>query len=94
MGRCARFHSEGKCLRNEKRRVHDSADRRRVLVEPIEDRVTTVHTVLASASRSLAQLIERYSASELAVISDFLARNAKRLRSEMNRLETARTAQA
>lgn len=76
------------------RRVADAADRRRVLVEPIEDRVTAGRTLFSSASRSLAQLLERYSARELAVITDFLARNAERLRSKISKLETAATAQA
>lgn len=71
------------------RRVADAADRRRVLVEPIEDRVTAARPLFASASRSLAQLLERYSVHELAVITDFLARNAARLRSEISKLEAA-----
>jgi DNA-binding MarR family transcriptional regulator len=74
------------------RRVADAADRRRVMVEPIDERVTAARTLFASASRSLAQLVERYSARELAVITDFLARNAKRLRSEISTLETPTTA--
>jgi DNA-binding MarR family transcriptional regulator len=76
------------------RRVADAADRRRVLVEPNEDRVTAARSLFASASRSLAQLLERYSARELAVITDFLARNAERLRSEISKLDTATTARA
>lgn len=76
------------------RRVADAADRRRVLVEPIAERATAARTLFASTSRSLARLLERYSARELAVIGDFLARNAERLRGEMTRLETATTARS
>jgi DNA-binding MarR family transcriptional regulator len=70
------------------RRTVHAADRRRVQVEPIADRVTAARPLFASTNRSLAQLLERYTASELAVIADFLARNAERLRLETIKLET------
>lgn len=76
------------------RRVADAADRRRVLVEPIEDRATAARTLFVSASRSLAQLLERYSVRELAVITDFLARNAERLRGEIGKLDAATAGRA
>lgn len=76
------------------RRVADAADRRRVLVEPIDERVTAARPLFASARRSLKPLLERYSARELSVITDFLARNAERLRSEIRKLDTATTARA
>lgn len=69
------------------RRVADAADRRRVLVEAVSDRLTAGRTLFASPNRSLAQLLERYTASELAIIADFLARNAERLRTETGKLE-------
>jgi DNA-binding MarR family transcriptional regulator len=69
------------------RRVADAADRRRVLVEAVSDRLTAGRTLFASPNRSLAQLLERYTARELAIIADFLARNAERLRTETGKLE-------
>lgn len=69
------------------RRVRDTDDRRRVLVEPVMDRLTGAGNRFASSRRSLARLVERYSDRDLAVITDFLARNAERLRAETRKLE-------
>ena len=71
------------------RRKHDPSDRRRVLVEPVADRVTSARPLFASTSRSLAKLFRRYSAAELAVIADFLGRNGERLREETKKLESS-----
>lgn len=68
------------------RRARDSADRRRVLVEPVRDRVAASRELFASTRKSLALLFERYSSRDLAVIADFLGRNAERLREETRRL--------
>ena len=70
------------------RRTHDTSDRRRILVEPVADRVTSARPLFASTSRSLAKLFRRYSTAELAVIADFLGRNAERLREETRKLES------
>lgn len=70
------------------RRVHDTVDRRRVLVEPVMDRVEGARGRFTSTQRSLAGLFDRYSDAELAVIADFLGRNANRLREETLRLQT------
>ncbi|MBW4635980.1 MAG: MarR family transcriptional regulator [Iphinoe sp. HA4291-MV1] len=70
------------------RRIRDTVDRRRVLVEPIVDRVTAARKRFASTRESLAHLVEQYSDEELAVITDFLARNAERLRTETSKLES------
>lgn len=72
------------------RRVSDSRDRRRVLVEPIVDRVTAARRLFASTRRSLARLLEQYSERDLGVIADFLGRNAERLREETSKLAAAR----
>ena len=45
--------------------------------------------MFASAQRSLARLFEPYSDRDLAVIADFLGRNAERLRAETAKLDTA-----
>lgn len=70
------------------RRVRDSTDRRRVLVEPVRDRMTAGRSLFASTTRSLALLVERYSDAELTVVTDFLRRNAERLREETRKLQT------
>ena len=64
-------------------------DRRRVVVEPVAERLSEAPTRFASMQRSLARLFEIYSDAELAVIADFLGRNAERLRAETAKLEPA-----
>lgn len=68
------------------RRARDPADRRRVLVEPVLDRVAASRELFASTRKSMARLFDRYSSSDLAVIADFLERNAERLREETRKL--------
>jgi|SRR5436190_17122145 len=69
-------------------RVADPVDRRRVMVEPVRDRIAGAGRLFTSTRRSLAKLWERYSDSELTVIADFLARNAERLRIETTKLSS------
>ena len=68
------------------RRVADPADRRRVMVEAISDRLRGARGLFRSTRQSLARLYERYSDRELAIIADFLRRNADRLRLETTKL--------
>jgi DNA-binding MarR family transcriptional regulator len=68
------------------RRGRDVRDRRKVVVEPSADRAAAAGRLFASTRRSLAQLYARYSDRELAVVADFLARNAERLRNETERV--------
>ena len=51
------------------------------------DRVKAARKLFASTQRSLARLYERYPDRDLAVIADFLARNAERLRAETEKLQ-------
>ena len=71
------------------RRVPDPQDRRRVMVEPVIDRVMAARGLFASTQRSLTQLYKHYSDQDLAVIVDFLKRNAERLRAETRKLDAA-----
>ena len=68
------------------RRLPDPADRRRVLVEAVGERLTSARSMLASTRQSLARLYDRYSDRDLGVIADFLRQNAERLRSELVKL--------
>jgi len=72
------------------RRIPDRTDRRRVVVEPVGDRAAAARPLFASTRRSLARLFQRYSTRELAVIADFLARNAERLRIETEAVARSR----
>lgn len=71
------------------RRVADAADRRRVMVEAIADRLTNARSLFASTRRALARLYDRYSDRDLSAIADFLHHNAERLRSETSKLGSA-----
>lgn len=64
-------------------REEDQKDRRRIVVTLIEEAVTDVRQSFAVPNPSLRELCERYEASQLEVIADFLARNAQRLRADM-----------
>ena len=68
------------------RRVADAADRRRVMVQAVSDRLGGARALFSSTRHSLARLYERYSDRELVVIADFLRRNADRLRIETTKL--------
>jgi len=71
------------------RRVPDARDRRRVMVEPVMDRLMAARDLFASTQRSLTQMYKHYSDQDLVVIADFLRRNAERLRAETRKLEAA-----
>ena len=70
------------------RRVRDEKDRRRVLVQPVRDRISAGRPLFGSTIESLALLFGRYSNRDLAVIADFLGRNAERLREETHKLSS------
>ena len=67
----------------------DPADRRRVVVEVVPERVATVQSLLESLERASAEEIDRYSPEQLAVINDFLTRMADLAQTEATRLRTA-----
>jgi len=62
------------------RRVHDPADRRRVLVEATPQGIETFAPFFKSPELSQHRLYAPYSAGQLEVILDFLGRSAERLR--------------
>ena len=68
------------------RRVDDPADRRRVLVAPVAEKLARARPLFRSTQRSLERLYERYSEAGLEAIGDFLERNAERLQEETRKL--------
>lgn len=69
------------------RRRPDSADRRKVMVEAtVGDLESDVLPMFASFSASLAQMLERFTAKELAVIVDYTRRLNEVLEAEVGRL--------
>lgn len=71
------------------RRTHDPNDRRRILVSAVTERLGDARALFRSTIASLARLYKSYTDAELAVIADFLERNAERLRKETAALETS-----
>jgi len=57
------------------RRARDPSDRRRVLVEPLRERIEErIAPLFDSMARAMAELCTQYSTQELALIRDFTAR--------------------
>jgi DNA-binding MarR family transcriptional regulator len=71
------------------RRVPDPADRRRVIVELIPEKIAAVQATMAQFGEKSASEIGRYSDAELAIIDDFLTRMADVTRDEANALRDA-----
>jgi len=66
------------------KRVPDPADRRRVVVELVPEKMTEMEATMARFGEKSASEIGRYSDAELAVINDFLTRMAAVTRDEAN----------
>ena len=73
------------------RRGDDPADRRRVIVEPILERVRDVETQYAALRAATRSAIERYSDGELGLIRDYLDGALEAGRTETARLTEAPT---
>lgn len=69
------------------RRVRDTADRRKVIVEPVMDhREGEFAHLFQSFVNALMILLERYSDAQLRTIADFLSRSAAVIRKEAVKL--------
>ena len=71
------------------RRVTDPADRRRVVVELVPEKMTEMEATMARFGEKSATEIGRYSDAELAVINDFLTRMAAITRDQANAMRDA-----
>jgi DNA-binding MarR family transcriptional regulator len=70
------------------RRTADPADRRRVVIEVVPERVATVESLLDSLEHAAAADAQRYSSEQLATINDFLSRMADLTQTEATRIRT------
>jgi DNA-binding MarR family transcriptional regulator len=68
------------------RRERDPHDRRRVILQPVRERVEEVGPIFDSLSRAARSLCARYSVEELAVILDFNRRSLDLMREQAARL--------
>ena len=75
------------------RRVPDPADRRRVVVELVPDRVAAFQAAIGRIGTQSALEIGHYTEAQLAVIDDFLARMAEITRAEATALRESPTAE-
>jgi DNA-binding MarR family transcriptional regulator len=76
------------------RRAKDPDDRRRVVIEPIVERMERViGPLFASMARSAGELCARYSTEELAVIRDFTMRAREMADEETRKLREEKTAE-
>jgi DNA-binding MarR family transcriptional regulator len=60
------------------RRVRDPHDRRRVIVEPNQERLAELDRMFYSVQEAFHEMLEIYSDEQLATIADFLTRSAQR----------------
>lgn len=68
------------------RRVPDPADRRRVIVEVVPEKVAAIQSTLDRIGTASADEIGRYSDAQLSLIADFLAKMAQITRDEATSL--------
>jgi DNA-binding MarR family transcriptional regulator len=68
------------------RRVPDAADRRRVVVEVIPEKIAAIRSTLDRVSRAGADQMARYTDAQLALIADFLTKMEEVTRTEAETL--------
>jgi len=62
------------------RRTHDAKDRRRVIVEPVRERLASCDPVFGSIRKGFANLLTDYNNEQLETILDFMRRSSQRAR--------------
>lgn len=70
------------------RRSTDPADRRRVVVEIVPEKIGTLESMMGSLERAAEGEVGRYSTDQIATINDFLGRMANLTQTEAARLRT------
>jgi DNA-binding MarR family transcriptional regulator len=69
------------------RRVRDTNDRRRVIVEPVQEKLNELMNVFGSFQGIFDDLLNGYSDEQLVTITDFLKRAADRSRNAIDQLK-------
>ena len=70
-------------------RVRDTADRRRVIVQPNPARMAEFDRIFSAIQVSFGPLLDSYSDAELAVIADFIARATHYARETIEKFDQA-----
>jgi DNA-binding MarR family transcriptional regulator len=65
----------------------DAQDRRRVIIEPIQERRTEIGPLYAPLYQAMSDLFQQYSEYDLTVIRDFLRSSIVVMRAELARLQ-------
>lgn len=73
------------------RRAPDPADRRRVIIEPVEEALPEVDEVVGPARRRLAEVLTRYSPEQLDLLFDYFAHAAPAFRAATEEIRAATT---
>jgi DNA-binding MarR family transcriptional regulator len=68
------------------RRMRDTADRRRVIVEPDETRLAELRQVFTGVQGAFAEVFDMYTDEQLATITDYLSRSTAWSREAMSQL--------
>jgi DNA-binding MarR family transcriptional regulator len=76
------------------RRVSDPADRRRVIVEVVPEKVAAVEAMFGALGSAAQEEVARYTDAQLELIDDFLTRMAEVTREQATRLREADPATA
>ena len=69
-------------------RIKVAHDRRQVIIQPIPERVQTIHHLFESIGKSISELTDRYSDRDLAIIHDYLAQSIRVVRAETMKLKS------
>lgn len=69
------------------RRVRDTQDRRRVIVEPIQEKIAELNRLFTTVEDSFVGILDGYSDEQLATIADFLKRSAEYSQRAIERIE-------
>ena len=67
----------------------DAHDRRRVIIEPVQERRTEIAPLYASVYRATTALFNQYDEAQMTVILDFLRQSVAIMREELARLKDA-----
>ncbi|MGB8259193.1 MAG: MarR family transcriptional regulator [Terracidiphilus sp.] len=70
-------------------RVRDAADRRKVLVRPVEERAREVEGLFASLDAAMRKLYAEYSVRDLALIEEFAGKLDRLMEEETTRVRDA-----
>lgn len=73
------------------RRERDAADRRKVLIRPVPERVADLLRLFEPMEQAFGELAREYQPDELTAILDYLARASQIMNAQIERLRAARS---